>query len=119
MALAARKQGDCTGDDRGCVDCVCEALSERAYTVSREELRRAGKRLKALKGADDGIIHEMALNLARRIVHSPMRRLLKASAQDRRRMAAEVRETFGLEEPEGCPLALHTDTPPALQHHGK
>lgn len=119
MALAAREQGDCTAQDRACVDCVCEALSERADRVSREELRRAGKRLKALNGADDGIVREMAVNLARRIVHSPMRRLLKASARDRLRMAAEIRETFGLAEPEGCPLALHADTPPTLHHYGK
>ncbi|MFQ5457982.1 MAG: hypothetical protein ACE5FC_05970 [Myxococcota bacterium] len=91
--------------ERACVDCVCDALSERADAVSREELRRASKRLTPLAGVDDGIIREMARNLARRIVDSPMRRLLRASARDRARMVAEIRETFGLDEPEGCTLA--------------
>ncbi len=118
-ALATRKQGECAAEDRVCVDCVCEALSERAETISREELRRAVKRLKALNGADDSIVREMAVNLARRIVHSPMRRLLKASAHDRLRMAAEIRETFGLAEPDGCPLTLHADAPLTLHHYGK
>ena len=132
MALNEAKQAGIAAGERACVECVCDALSERANAVSREELRRAGKRLTLLVGEDDGIIREMARNLARRIVHSPMRRLLRASARDRARTVAEIRETFGLNEPEGCTLTLRAvrlarNQPPAcprprrasLPHQGR
>ena len=132
MLLNEAARAGIAAGERACVECVCDSLSERADAVSREELRRAGKRLTSMTGTDDGIIREMAKNLARRIVHSPMRRLLRASARDRARMVAEIRETFGLDEPEGCTLTLRAVRPagnqplacaqpqrPSLPHHGR
>lgn len=87
-----------------CVSCVSDTLRSHAGMASGQELERAERRLGLRDEAGQGLIRGMARRVAERIVGPAIRGLRRASPLERPRRVAEIRKTFGLEAPDGCPL---------------
>jgi hypothetical protein len=112
--MQMRQQREQTGGDCyenwPCVLCVSGSLKSLAETTSVRELERANRRLGRSSEKNQGLIRTMARRVAERIVDPAIRGLLRASPFDRPRIVAEIRQTFGLQEPDGCPLNAQLDS---------